>query len=114
MISRLCVLSGVAFLVTACGGSINTPEAVRGVWAADCTRPFVSFSQDSIHVYPDNATYALEQASFDGNNLTVKYSSPQGTVIETYVKSGDTLRLDHGTYNGVEATWHKAPMNKCG
>ena len=73
----------------------------------------MSFTQDSIHVYPDHATYSLDYVTFDGNNLTVKYSGAQGVVTETYVKSGETLRLDHGTYNGVDATWNKRPMDRC-
>lgn len=101
-------------LLSACGGhGVSVPEMVRGAWGADCAQPFVSFNEDSIHVYPDNASYAISQVTFDGNNLTVKYTSSTGPVSETYMKSGETLRLDHGTYAGVDAAWHKAPMNRC-
>ena len=114
MVLRNGVLVLASSVLVACGGhGVSVPEPVRGVWAADCSQPFVSFNSDSIHVYPDNASYALEQVTFDGNNLTVKYTSATGPVSETYVKSGETLRLDHGTYAGVDAAWHKAPMNRC-
>jgi hypothetical protein len=83
------------------------------VWGADCAAPFVSFNEDSIHVFPDNATYALEQVTFNGNDLFVRYTTDQGKVDETYRKSGETLRLEHGMYGGVETTWHKAPMQRC-
>lgn len=114
MFSRISVVAFACLAVSACGGaSVSVPEPVRGIWAADCASPFVSFNQDSVHIYPDNASYAISQVTFDGNNLVVKYTTPAGPVTETYMKSGETLRLDHGTYAGVDTTWHKSPMNRC-
>ena len=110
---RFSVVLFVCSVLAGCGHKVSVPEPVRGIWGADCTNPFVSFNEDSVHVYPDNATYAIDQVTFDGNDLTVKYTSSAGPVTETYFKSGETLRLDHGTYAGVDTTWHKAPMNRC-
>jgi hypothetical protein len=104
-----------ATALAGCGGSgAAAPDTVQGTWAADCSSPFVKFDGGTIHVYPDNADYKLKSATLNGANLDVAYDSPQGSVSETYVMDGDTLRLDHGTYGGQEATWHKAPMKKCG
>lgn len=64
-------------------------------------------------VFPDKATYDLKSAALTGDQLTVGYANAQGAVSEVYVVEGATLRLDHGTYGGAEAVWHKAPMNKC-
>ena len=44
----------------------------------------------------------------------MSYPTAQGDVTEVYVQEGPMLRLDHGTYGGSQATWHKAPMQKCG
>src|SRR4051812_20371312 len=96
------------------GGGVKAPEAVQGVWSADCSSPFVKFDGSEIHVYPDKATYRLKSAALQGANLDVAYDTPQGPVSETYVLDGGTLRLDHGTYGGQQATWHKQPMRKCG
>lgn len=114
MVSRICVLVFACVAVSACGNkAVSIPDPVRGVWAADCNNPFVGFNQDSIHIYPDNASYAVSQVTFDGNNLVVKYTTAAGPVTETYLKSGETLRLDHGTYGGVDTVWHKAAMSRC-
>lgn len=112
---RNLALCGAAAL-SACGGGgsgVQTPDQVQGVWAADCATPFVSFAGDKIHVYPDNATYDIKSAALQGSNLVVSYDTPQGAITETYALEGNTLRLDHGTYSGQEATWHKAAMSKC-
>jgi len=102
-------------MLAGCGGSeAQTPEQLWGVWGADCAAPFVRMEGTKIHVYPDNATYVLKSAALDGPNLKVSYDTPQGAVAETYVVEGATLRLDKGVYGGQEATWHKAPMRKCG
>lgn len=89
------------------------PAPVRGVWGVDCASPLVSFTETSIHLYADNGTYALQAVTFDGNDLNVKYTSPRGAVSETYLKSGETLRLDHGTYAGADMAWNKHAMNRC-
>ena len=107
------------FMLAACGGGgggggVQAPAEVAGTWGADCASPFVQFDGGKIKVFPDNATYDLTSASLAGGQLTVGYTSPQGAVTEVYVKEGATLRLDRGTYAGTEATWHKAPMQKCG
>ena len=102
-------------LLTGCGGSgVQTPEQLRGIWAADCATPFVRIEASKIHVYPDDVTYDLKSATLQGSSFQVGYDSPQGAITETYVVEGATLRLDKGLYGGQEATWHKAPMNKCG
>lgn len=96
------------------GGGVQAPAQVQGTWGADCSSPFVAFKGGQITVFPDKTTYTLKSASLAGDQLTVGYDSSQGAVQEVYALEGQTLRLDHGTYAGVEATWHKAPMNKCG
>jgi len=105
----------LAMLLTACGGGggVQAPAAVQGTWGADCTTPYVKFDGGKVTVFPDNATYVLKSATLQGGQLTVAYDSPQGAVSEVYVQDGQTLRLDHGTYAGTEATWHKGAMNKC-
>ena len=108
------VIALLATLVLAgCGGSGATPSELEGKWGADCSSPFVSFSGNTIHVYPDDADYALKSAKLDGSNFTVSYESKSGPVTETYVYENNTLRLDKGSYGGMEATWHKQPMSKC-
>ncbi len=96
-----------------CGGGVRAPAEVQGTWGADCTQPFVKFSGGDIQVFADNATYRLKSATLADGNLTVAYDTPQGAVSEVYAFDGQTLRLDHGTYAGTEADWHKQPMNKC-
>ena len=107
-----------AALLSGCGrgfsdGGVPVPAQVMGTWGADCASPFVTFRGGKITVVPDKATYSLKSAALTGNQLSVAYDSAQGAVSEVYLLEGQTLRLDHGVYAGAEATWHKAPMNKC-
>ena len=105
-----------ALALAGCGGGgsgVKAPDQFQGVWGADCASPFIKFDGGRIHAYPDNADYDLKSAALNGTNLDIAYDTPQGAITETYVVEGDTLRLDHGTYGGQEATWHKAPMKKC-
>jgi hypothetical protein len=95
------------------GGGVQSPAAVAGSWGADCSQPFVKFDGGKITVFPDKATYSLTSVALTNGRLDVGYASVQGPVAETYIMEGATLRLDHGTYGGAEAAWHKAPMNKC-
>ena len=104
----------LTLLLAGCGGGVKSPAEVAGTWGADCSQPFVKFDGGKITVFPDHATYALKSATLAAGQLTVAYDSPQGAITEVYVQEGQTLRLDHGTYGGTEATWQKAPMNKCG
>jgi hypothetical protein len=104
-----------AALLSACGGGgVQAPAEVAGTWGADCTQPFLKFDGGKLTVFPDKATYQLKSATLQGGQLTVAYTSAQGAVSEVYVLDGQTLRLDHGNYGGTDATWHTAPMNKCG
>ena len=107
----VCVVASV--LTAGCGHHVSVPQLVRGVWGSDCKTPFVSFNEDSIHIYADNASYALKEVTFNGNDLHVKYENTTGAVVETYVKSGETLRIKSGTYNGVDTSWDKPPMSRC-
>ena len=101
-------------MAAACGGGgVAAPAEVAGTWGADCASPFVKFDGGKMTVFPDKATYDLKSATLTGGQLTVAYKSAQGEISEVYVLEGPTLRLDHGVYGGGEATWHKAPMNKC-
>ena len=111
----LAVVVAGALALAACDMShkVSLPEPVRGAWGADCTNPFVQFTESSIHLYADNATYALESATFNGNDLSVKYTAHDGPVSETYMKSGETLRLDHGTRAGAPVTAQQHAMNRC-
>jgi hypothetical protein len=104
-----------ALALSGCGSSgASVPDRFAGTWGADCSSPYVRFASGTIHVFPDGADYKLKSASADAaGNLTVTYDMPQGPARETYVVEGDTLRLDKATYNGTEAAWHKAPMQKC-
>ena len=111
MNARFLVPVFASLLLAACGG--GTPSGIEGKWGNDCTAPFVSFSGNTIHVYSDDADYDLKSAKLDGANFTVSYQSKTGPVTETYVYENNTLRLDKGTYGGMEAAWHKQPMNKC-
>jgi len=111
---RFLVPLAAPLLLAACGGGVEAPSELQGKWGADCSSPFVSFSGSTIHVYPDDADYDLKSAKLDGNAFKVSYDSKAGPVAETYIYENGTLRLDHGTYSGVEATWHKQPMQKCG
>lgn len=95
------------------GGKVSLPNPVRGVWGNDCSNPVVRFTEDAIHIYADNATYPLEGATFNGNDLHVQYTTAQGQVSENYFKSGETLRLDKGTYAGAPKTWNEHAMNRC-
>jgi hypothetical protein len=116
MNNKMMILSALA-LLAGCGGggsAVQTPPQFVGSWGADCTSPFVGFEASRIHVFPDKATYDLKSASLQGANFQISYDSAQGPVSETYVVEGATLRLDTGTYGGQQATWHKAPMSKCG
>jgi hypothetical protein len=117
-IARPLTLIALSTALTACGGAsggggVPAPAAVIGTWGADCATPFVKFDGGKMTVFPDKATYDLKTATLAGDQLTVGYTTAQGAVSEVYVIEGPTLRLDHGTYGGAEATWHKAPMNKC-
>ena len=105
-----------AMALTACGGGaggVQAPADVAGTWGADCSQPFVKFDGGKMTVFPDKATYDLTSATSQGGQVTVGYTTAQGPVSEVYVEDGATLRLDHGTYAGTDATWHKAPMTKC-
>ncbi|HXC55187.1 MAG TPA: hypothetical protein VNU97_07835 [Rhizomicrobium sp.] len=102
-----------SLVLAACGNGVATPSELEGKWAADCASPFVSFSGSTIHVFPDDADYALKSVKFEGGLFTVSYDSKTGPVTETYVYANDTLRLDKGTYGGMEAVWHKQPMTRC-
>ena len=118
MRTRAVAALAAAVLLAACGGGgggggVQAPDQVQGTWGADCSSPFVAFKGGQITVFPDKQTYALKSASLAGAQLTVGYDTAQGAVQEVYAVEGPTLRLDHGTYGGTEATWHKAPMNKC-
>jgi hypothetical protein len=102
------------FVLAACDpAQVSLPTPVRGVWGNDCNKPVVEFTETGIHVYADNATYALESVTFNGNDLNVTYTSARGAVSETYFKSGETLRLDHGTVAGAAVTGSTHAMNRC-
>ena len=111
MNARLLVPLLASLALAGCGS--GTPSELEGKWGADCAQPFVSFSGNTIHVYPDDSDYTLKSAKLDGSTFTVSYESKSGPVTETYVYENNTLRLDKGTYGGMEATWHKQPMSKC-
>lgn len=112
--ARIAGSLALMLLLAGCGGGVKAPAEVAGTWGADCTQPFVKFDGGKITVFPDKATYDLKSATLAGGQLTVAYDSPKGAITEVYVQEGQTLRLDHGAYGGTEATWQKAPMNKCG
>ena len=103
---------GTAACLAACGGA-PTPSAVQGKWGADCSNPFIEFDDGKIHVFPDDADYTLNSAAFDGKTLTLKYDLPSGGVTETYILANGMLTLDRGRYPGMDAVWHKQPMQKC-
>src|SRR3954470_18511882 len=113
-IRKSLILLACSSVLAACSGGVQAPKEVAGEWGADCSHPFVQFEGSNIKVFPDNATYKLKAAAIANNQLTVTYDTKQGAVTEVYVVEGSTLRLDHGNYGGTDATWHKAPMNKCG
>ena len=97
----------------------EAPSAFRGVWGADCDRPFIHLEARRIRVFADPAAYDLTGAVQAADDLRLSYLTPQGPVSETYVKAGDTLRLAAGTYAAgpgkpaVTVTWNKAPMKRC-
>jgi hypothetical protein len=107
------VLAATMALAACGGGGVQAPADVAGTWGADCSQPFVKFDGGKMTVFPDKATYNLTSATSQGGQVTVGYTTAQGAVSEVYVEDGPTLRLDHGTYAGADATWHKAPMTKC-
>ncbi len=108
------IIAASTLLLAACGSSgPQAPDQFSGTWGADCSSPFVRFSGNTIHIFPDNADYNLTSISVAGNALSVGYDSTGGAALETYVLEGDQLRLDRGTYGGSQASWHKAPMKKC-
>ena len=111
MQTRFLIPLFAALLLSACGNS--TSGALEGKWANDCVSPFVAFNGNTIHVYPDDADYALKTILTMGNSFTVTYDSKTGPVTETYILENETLRLDKGTYGGMQAVWHKQPMMKC-
>jgi hypothetical protein len=112
--TRLAAALALTALLAGCGGGgAQAPSQVAGNWGADCSQPYVRFDGGKITVFPDKATYVLKSAALAGGQLSVAYDTSQGAVTEVYVLDGQTLRLDRGTYAGTEATWHKAPMNKC-
>ena len=107
-------LAGALWLAACGGGGVQAPDAVAGAWGRDCSQPpQVTFAGGSITVSVYKATFALKSATLAGGQLTVAYDTPQGAVSEVYVLDGQTLRLDHGTYAGTDATWHVGAMNKC-
>ena len=99
-----------------CSGSgVSVPAQFRGTWGADCASPFVQFDDGTAKAFPDNVTYTLKSATLAGSELSVTYedASRGGTVTDVYVAEGKKLRLDRTKVGTGEATWHKAPMNKC-
>jgi hypothetical protein len=100
-------------LLSACDTQLSLPKPVRGVWGNDCAKPVIRFTDAGIHVYADNATYALRAVTFNGNDLRIEYDTGHGAVSETYLKSGETLRLEHGIYAGAPMAWNKRPMDRC-
>lgn len=113
MNTRFAIPALMCLALAACGGGGKTPSEIAGTWGADCTTPFVKFDGDTVHVYPDDADYDIKDVKHTGNVYTVSYESKTGPVVEDYVFENDMLRLDKGTYGGMEATWHKNPMKKC-
>ena len=76
------VAAGVV-LLAGCGGGgsgVETPEQFVGIWASDCSTPFVRFEESKIHVYPDNATYDLKSVALNGSSLDVAYDTAQGAI----------------------------------
>ena len=98
-----------------CGGSdIRVPDQFAGTWGADCSSPWVRFDPGKIHDFPGNADYPLKAATFDNGELKVTYTRPDMEVTDTYLNTGDTLRLTKTVAaSGGEASWNKAPMSKC-
>ncbi len=111
--NRLAGFAGLALLLAACGGGVHAPDAVQGTWGADCSHPEVKFDGGKLTVFADDKTYDLKSAALDNGALTVGYDSAAGPVTEVYMVEGQTLRMDHGTYNGASVQWEKAPMTKC-
>jgi len=103
---------GVSLSLASCGGE-PTPSAVQGTWGADCSTPFIKIDGSEIHIYPDDADYKVKTVTFDGKNLVLGYDSKEGPALETYVFTNNTLRLDRGRYTGMDAIWHKQPMQRC-
>ena len=109
------VIAASTLVLAACGSAgASVPAQFSGTWGADCASPYVTFAAGTAKVFPDNATYKLKSAVLTGSELSVSYDdASRGTVTDVYVADGSTLRLDR-TGNGTgEATWHKAPMQKC-
>jgi hypothetical protein len=99
--------------LSACDTQISLPKPIRGIWANDCARPVIRFTDTGIHIYADNATYAVKAVTFNGNDLSIQYNTARGAVSETYLKSGETLRLEHGVYSGAPMAWNKRAMDRC-
>jgi hypothetical protein len=113
MFTRVACSVLAVFALSACDTQIALPKPVRGIWGNDCTSPVVEFTETGIHLYADNATYALTGVTFNGNNLSIKYVSQRGPVAETYLKSGETLRLERGNYAGADRAWNNRAMERC-
>ena len=101
------------FALFACDGGPSTPEAVQGTWGADCGKPFIKIDSRLIHVFPDNADYAVKSVSFDGTHLQLTYDTAFGPAKEIYAFANNTLRLDRGWYKSMDAVWHKDAMVRC-
>jgi hypothetical protein len=100
-------------VLSACDTQIALPKAIRGIWGNDCAKPVIRFTETGIHIYADNATYAVKAVTFNGNDLSIQYDTGRGAVSETYLKSGETLRLEHGIYAGAPMAWNKRAMDRC-
>jgi hypothetical protein len=113
------IAMGAALALAGCSGSggsgVSVPAQFLGTWGADCASPFVQFASGTAKVFPDNATYTLKSAALQGTELSVAYDDATrgGMVTDVYVAEGETLRLDRTKVGPAEATWHKAPMNRC-
>ena len=101
------------FALSACDTQIALPKQIRGIWANDCSKPVIRFTETGIHVYADDATYVVKAVTFNGNDLSIQYDNGHGAVSETYLKSGETLRLEHGVYGGSPMAWNKRAMDRC-
>ena len=115
MKNKILMFAAIGVSLSACGGGVSTPDAVRGKWGADCSAPTLQIDASALHIlYPQVQDVDLTASEFDGTTLKLSLVNEGKKITDVYTYADNMLTprqviVDGATFNG-----DKIPLSKCG
>jgi len=115
MTTRIALFGALGVLLASCGGgSVSTPEQLRGEWGTECGTPTLRIDESSLHIlYPQKEDFDLTAAEFDGKTLKLSLENEGKKIIDIYSFANNTLTPEQVIIDGATFSANKQPMNKC-